>query len=238
MSINDLIADITDQLDAWGVSYTETIDGLRVGDIDLTATTEYPITATVTQGDTVVGITSDADRAAALVAWPLYRAAWVAGYCGDADVETYPDTEETELTFSYGSEDVTILTGYGWTPGEEFTITRHPLLWSEVTMTDLSAALESAEYAYQAPDEAWQLLCGAADYEQDSWETIVETLCERAHIMQGARLTKVVGGGDQIALVEDYDPESPVRVIDADALADATYWSPQDAAAAVLAIIA
>lgn len=238
MSINGFIADITDQLGAWGVSYTETIDGLRVGDIDLTATSEYPITATVTQGDTVVGTTSDAGRAAALIAWPLYRAAWVAGYCGDVDVETYPDTEETELTFSYGSEDVTILAGHDWTPGQEFTITRHPLLWGEVTMTDLSAALESAEYAYQTPAEAWQLLCGAVDYEQDSWETIVETLCERAHIAQGGRLTRVAGGGDQIALVEDYDPESAARVIDVDAAEDATCWSHQDVAAAILTIIA
>lgn len=238
MSIDDYLADITDQLDAWGVSYTETTDGLRVGDIGLTATTEYPITATVTQGDTTVGITSDADRAAALIAWPLYRAAWDAGYCGDVDVETYPDTEEVEHTLSYGSEDVTILVGYGWTPGEELTITRHPLLWGEVVMTDLSAVLEAAEYAYQTPAEAWQILCGAVDYEQSLWETIVETLCERAHITQGDRLTRATGGGDQIALVDDYDPESPVRVIDVDAVEDAVYWSPQDVAAAVLAIIA
>lgn len=238
MNTPDFLADITSQLDAWGVRYTETTDGLRTDTITLTATSEYPITATVTQGGTVVGITSSADRAAALIAWPLYRAAWDAGYCGDADVETYPDTEEAEFFFSYGSEDVTILAGHDWAPGQEFTITRHPLLWSEVTMTDLGAALESTEYAYQTPAEAWQVLCGAVDYEQDSWETIVETLCERAHIAQGGRLTRVVGEGDQIALVEDYDPESPVRVIDVDAAEDATYWSHQDTAAAVLTIIA
>jgi hypothetical protein len=238
MSINGFIADITGQLDAWGIDYETTTDGLRSGAITLTATSEYPITATVTQGDTVVGITSNADRAAALIAWPLCRAAWDAGYCGDIDVDTYPDTEEAEFSFSFGSEDVTILTGYGWAPGREFAVTRHPLLWGEVIMTDLSAALGAAEYAYQAPAEAWQTLCGAADYEQDSWETIVETLCERAHITRGGRLTRVAGGGDQVALVEDYDPELPVRVIDVDAAEDATYWSPQEAAAAVLAIIA
>ena len=238
MSTIDFLADITSQLDAWGVRYTETTDGLRTDTITITATSEYPITATVTQGGTVVGITSSADRAAALIAWPLCRAAWDAGYCGDVDVEVYPDTEEVELSFSYGSEDVTILAGHDWAPGQEFTITRHPLLWGEVTMTDLGAALESTEYAYQTPAEAWQVLCGAVDYEQDSWETTVETLCERAHIAQGGRLTRVAGEGDQVALVEDYDPESPVRVIDVDAAEDATYWSHQDTAAAVLAIIA
>ena len=238
MSNLGFIADITSQLDAWGVRYTETTDGLRTDTITLTATSEYPITATITQGGTVVGTTSSADRAAALIAWPLYRAAWDAGYCGDVDVETYPDTEEVELSLSYGSEDVTILVGYDWTLGEELAVTRHPLLWGEVTMTDLSAALESTEYAYQTPAEAWQILCGAVDYEQDSWETIVETLYERARIAQGSRLTRVAGGGDQIALVEDYDPESPVRVIDVDTLEDAVYWAPQDTAAAVLAIIA
>lgn len=238
MSTTDFLADITSQLDAWGVHYTETTDGLRTDTITLTATSEYPIAATVTQGGTVAGITSSADRAAALIAWPLYRAAWDAGYCGDVDVETYPDTEEVELSLSYGSEDVTILAGYDWTPGEEFAVTRHPLLQNEVTMTDLSAALESTEYAYQTPAEAWQTLCGAADYEHDSWETIVETLYEPARITQESRLTRVTGGGDQIALVEDYDPESPVRVIDADTPADAIYWSPQDTAAAVLTIIA
>lgn len=238
MSNHGFVADITGRLDAWGVRYTETTDGLRTDTITLTATSEYPIAATVTQGGTVVGTTSSADRAAALIAWPLYRAAWDAGYCGDVDVETYPDTEEVEFSLSCGSEDVTILVGYDWAFGEEFTVTRHPLLWGEVIMTDLSAALESAKYAYQTPAEAWQFLCGAADYEQDSWETIVETLYERARITQGSRLTRVAGGGDQVALVEDYDPESPARVIDGDTLEDAVYWAPQDTAAAVLAIIA
>lgn len=238
MSINGFVSDITSQLDAWGVHYTETTDGLRAGDIALTATSEYPITATVTQGDTVVGITSDAGRAAALIAWPLYRAAWDAGYCGDVDVETCPDTEEVELSFTYGSEDVTILVGYDWTPGQEFAVTRHPLLWGEVIMTDLSAALESTEYAYQSPAEAWQLLCGAVDYEQDFWEAIVETLCTRARITRGSRLTRITGEDGRVALVEDYDPEPPIRVIDVDAVEDAVYWSPQDVAAAVLTIIA
>lgn len=230
--------DISSQLDAWGVHYTETTDGVRAGDLTLAATAEYPITATITQGDSVVGITSDADRAAALVAWPLYRAAWGAGYCGDVDVETYPDTEEVELTLTYGSEDVTILTSYSWAPGQELTITRHPLLRREITMTDLGAALESAERAYQCPGEAWQILCGATDYEQDSWETIVETLCERACITQGSRLTRVTGTDGQAALVDGWEPECPARVIDVDAPEDAVYWAPQDIAAAVLTIIA
>ncbi|MBF1307913.1 MAG: hypothetical protein HXN00_00495 [Porphyromonadaceae bacterium] len=237
MSINGFIADITDQLTAWDAAYTETTDGLRSGDISLTVTTEYPITATITQGDDVVAITSDAGRAVALLAWPLFRAAWAEGYCGDVDVDIYPDSEEVELTLTYGSEDVTILAGHDWAPGQEFTITRHPLLWSEVTMTDLGAALESTEYAYQTPAEAWQVLCGAVDYEQDSWETIVETLLPDARIAGGSRLTRVTHD-DRAALVEDCDPESPVRVIDVDAVEDGIYWSPQDAAAAVLTIIA
>lgn len=238
MSFDSFLADITSQLDAWGVHYTETTDGLRTDTITLTATSEYPITATVTQGDTTVGVTSSADRAAALIAWPLYRAAWDAGYCSDVEVEVYPDTEEVELVFSYGIEDVAILGGYDWTPGEELTVSLHPLLRDEVVMTDLSAVLEAAEYAHQTPAEAWQILCGAVDYEQSSWETIVETLCEPAHITRGDRLARATGGGDQIALVDDYDPESPVRVIDVDTLEDAVYRSHQDVAAAVLAIIA
>lgn len=238
MTTNNFLADITSQLDAWGINYAETTNGFRAGNIALTATSEYPITATVTQGDATVGITSSADKAAALAAWPLYRAAWDAGYQGDVDVETYPDTEEVEITFSSGSEDVTILVGYDWAPGREFTITRHPLLWGDATMTDLSAPLESMELAYQNPSEAWQALCGAADYEQDSWETIVETLAPSARITGGARLAKVDGGDSRVALVEDYNPESPIRVIDVDAVEDAAYWSPQDVAAAILAIIA
>lgn len=237
MTANAFVADITDQLTAWGADYVETTDGLRSGDISLNITTEYPTTATVAQGDDVVAITSSADKAAALFAWPVARAAWAEGYCGDMDVETYPDTEEVEVTFTYGSDDVTILTPYGWAPGEEFTITRHPLLWDDVTMADLTAALESAQYAYQQPSEAWQVICGATDYEHDSWETIVEMFCEPAHITGGSRLTRVTRD-DRTALVENYKPESPVRVIDVDMAEDGAYWSPQDTAAAVLAIIA
>ena len=238
MSTNASTADITAQLDAWGINYTETTDGLRSGTITLAVTNERPATAIITQGDTLIGITSSADKAAALIAWPLYRAAWDAGYQGDVDIETHPDTEEVEVTFSYGGEDVTILAGYDWAPGQEFTVIRHPLLWDDTTMTDLAAAFESTELAYQNPSEAWQALCGADDYEQDSWETIVETLAPSACITGGARLAKVDSGDSRIALVENCGPESPTRVIDVNAAEDATYWSPQDAAAAILVIIA
>lgn len=238
MTAEAFIADITDQLTMWDIQYVETTDGLRSGDISLTVTTEYPITATITQSDDVVAITSSADKAGALFAWPLARAAWSEGYCGDIDVETYPDTGEVEVTLIYGSDDIAILAPYGWELGGEFTITRHPLLREGATMTDLAAALESAQYAYQFPGEAWQALCGAADYEHDSWEILIETFHRDAHIAQGDRLTRVTGGDGQVALVEDYDPMSPIRVIDVDAVRDGVYWSPQDTAAAILAIIA
>lgn len=237
MTTNAFVTDITDQLAVWGTGYTETTDGLRSDDISLTVTNEYPITATIAQGGDTVAITSDADKAAALFAYPLVRAAWAEGYCGDVDIDVYPDTEEVEVTLTYGSDDVTILTPYDWAPGEEFTITRHPLLWDDTTLTDLSAALESAQRAYQHPGEAWQLLCGATDYEQAGWETIVETLCEHASITGSSRLTRVTGSG-HTALVEGYNPDTPFRVVDVDMPEDNTYWSPQDTAAAILAIIA
>lgn len=231
------IADITRQLDAWGVDYTETSDGLNSGPISLEATAEYPITATITLDDDVIGVTSSADRAAALVAWPLYRAAWAEGCSGDVDVDVYPDTDEVELTFHYGSDSVTILADCDWAPGDDFTISSHPLLLDTVNMSDLSAALESTEFAYQYTEEAWAALCGASDYEACDWEVIVETLDNGARFTEGPRFTLVEARGDGPALVGERDPDSPARIINVAMADESSCWSPQDVAAAVLLII-
>lgn len=83
--------------------------------------------------------------------------------------------------------------------------------------------------------KAWQALCGATDFEQDNWMTLVERFHWRARFDQGDRFTKVsTSESDNVALVEEYDPESPIRVIDVDAVSDVTCWAQGDVAAAVL----
>lgn len=232
MSTNDFISEIAANLTDWNIDYTETSDGFGIGLLSVRVTEERGAAlATIFDGANLVATTSDADKAAALLAFPLARKAWQAGYTGDFEIDVLDGFLDMRL--SYGSDDVTISAAVD--ADREFTVADHPLFRDNVDMTDLEAALESAQLAYQAPTEAWQVLCNAVDFEHDDWAALVERLHWQARFDQGDRLTKVsTSESDNVALVEDYDPESPIRVINVDAVSDVTCWSQGDAAAAVL----
>lgn len=232
MATNDFASEIAANLTAWNVDYTETSDGFGIGLISARICPESGCSpVTILDGANLVGVTSDADKAAALLAFPLARKAWQAGYTGDFEIDVLDGFLDMRL--SYGSDDVTIAAAVD--SDREFTVVEHPLFRDNVDMTDLEAALESAQLAYQAPYEAWQVLCNAVDFEQDDWAALVERFHWQARFDQGDRLTKVSASeSDNVALVEDYDPESPIRVIDVDAVSDVTCWSHSDVAAVVL----
>lgn len=232
MSTNDYIADVTANLTNWGIAYRETTEGISVGNIHLEIAEDgYRPAGTILDDTETVAITSDADKAAALLAFPLARRAWELGYTGDFEADVFDG--EVEMTLSYGSSDVTISAAVD--SGRDFTVTEHPLFCENVDMTDLEAVLESTQLAYQAPVEAWQVLCGATDFEHDDWMALVERFHWQARFDSGDRLTKVsTSESDNVALVEDCDPESPIRVIDVDAMSDVACWSQGDVAAAVL----
>ena len=230
MSANDYISDVTANLEDWGIDYSEDAAGLTIGDVALEVSEEESA-ATITDGDNLVAITSDADKAAALLAFPLARKAWDAGYTGDFEVDVHDSM--VDMRFSYGSDYLSI---YATIDSDlEFTITDHPLFSENVDMTDLEAALESTQLAYQSPEEAWQTLCGSTDFERDDWSSIVELFHWRARFYYGDRLTKVsTSESENVALVEDYCTESPIRVINVDMVSDVSCWAPSDVAAAVL----
>lgn len=232
MSIADYITDVTANLTDWGIDYLETTEGVSVGNIHLEVAEDgYRPAGTILDGTETVAVTSDADKAAALMAFPLARKAWQAGYTGDFEIDVLDGFLDMRL--SYGSDDVTISAAVD--AGREFTVADHPLFSESVTMTDIEAVLESTQLAYQNSLEAWQVLCNATDFEQDDWTTLVERFHWRASFDQGDRLTKVsTSESENVALVEDYDPESPIRVIDVDAASDVVHWSQGDVAAAVL----
>nr|DAR17479.1 MAG TPA: hypothetical protein [Caudoviricetes sp.] len=153
--------------------------------------------------------------------------------------------EESAATITDGDRAAALLTfplarkawdaGYTGDFDSEFTVTERPLFRESVDMTDLEAALESTQLAYQNPEEAWQALCGATDFEQDDWSSIVELFHWQARFDYGDRYTKVsTSESENVALVEDCDPESPVRIVDVDAVMETTCWAPSDIAAAVL----
>ena len=232
MSTNDFASEIAANLTDWNINYTETSDGFGIGLLSVRVAEERgEVLATILDGANLVATTSDADKAAALLAFPLARKAWQAGYMGDFKIDVHDGMVDMRL--SYGSEDVTIYAPID--SDREFIVVEHPLFRENVDMTDLEAALESAQLAYQNSLEAWQVLCAATDFEHDNWEALVERLHWQARFDQGDRLTKVsTSENDNVALVEDYDPESPIRVIDVDAVSDVTCWSQGDTAAAVL----
>lgn len=232
MSTNDYISEIAANLTAWNINYTETSDGFGIGLLSVRVTEERGAAlATILDGANLVATTSDADKAAALLSFPLARKAWAAGYAGDFEIDVLDDFLDMRL--SYGSDDVTISAAVD--ADREFTVVEHPLFRESVGMTDIEAVLESTQLAYQVPDEAWQVLCDATDFEHDDWEALVERLHWQARFDRGDRLTKVsTSKSDNVALVEDYDPESPIRVINVDAVSDVTCWSHGDVAAAVL----
>ncbi len=232
MTANDYIIDVTDQLTEWCIDYSETTEGISVGNIHLEITEDrYRPDGTILNGTETVAITSDAGKAAALLAFPLARKAWEIGYTGDFEVDASDGMLDMRL--SYGSDDVTIYAPIN--SSLEFTVVDHPLLRENVDMTDLDAVLTSTELAYSNPDEAWQVLCGARDGEMSSWEEIVTFFNADARILQGDRYSKVESRvSERIAVVEDDGPDSPICVINVDDVSDTTHWSMGDVAAAVL----
>lgn len=232
MSINDFISDVTANLTEWDIDYRETTEGVSVGNIHLEIAEDgYRPDGTILNGTEIVAVTSDADKAAALLAFPLARRAWGLDYTGDFEIAVFDG--EVEMRLSYGCADVSISAGIN--EADRFTVMGHELLAQNAVMSDLEAVLTSTELAYDSPDEAWQVLCSASDFESESWEEIVDALCEDAYFYEGARLTKVLSWGtENVVLVEDYNPESPIRVIDVERVTDVTYWAPSDVAAAVL----
>ena len=232
MTATDYIADAAAQLTEWGIDYRETTEGLSVGNIHLEIAEDGSRPAgTILNGTELVAITSDADKAAALLAFPLARRVWELGYSGDFEVTVFGD--EVEMRLTYGGGDVTISAGINEV--DRFAVTEHELFRQTVAMSDLNAALTSTQLAYSNPDEAWQALCGASDFDEDHWENIVEFFNEDVRITHGARFTKVESRvTERIAIVEDWDRESPVRVIDVETAKDTTQWAMSDVAAAVL----
>lgn len=232
MSTTDYITDVTANLTEWGINYSETTEGVSVGNIHLEVVEDgYRPDGTILDGTETVAVTSDADKAAALLAFPLARRAWGLGYTGDFEV-TYVNSE-VEMILSYGSSDLVISAGVD--EADRFTIAEHDLFRQIVCMSDLEAVLTSTELAYSDPLEAWRALCGASDFEADNWEQIVEFFNGDATFIHGARFTKVESYlTDQVAIVDDWRTDSPVNVIDVQTAEDTTCWAMSDVAAAVL----
>lgn len=232
MATTDYITDVTANLTEWGIDYRETTEGISVGNIHLEIAEDGCRPAgTILNGTDMVAVTSDADKAAALLAFPLARHAWGLGYSGDFDI-TYVGGE-VEMILSCGSSDLTISAGAN--EADRFTVAEHDLLRQTVVMSDLEAVLVSANLTYSDPREAWQALCGASDFESDHWESIVEFFNENTYIVHGSRLTKVESCiTEQIAIVDDQREDFPVNVIDVQDADDTTHWAMSDVAAAVL----
>lgn len=235
MSTSDYIADVTANLAEWDINYSETTEGVSVGNIHLEIAEDgYRPAGTILNGTEMVAVTSDADKAAALLAFPLARRAWGLGYAGDFDV-TYVDGE-VEMILSYGSADLAISAGVN--EADRFSVTEHDLFRQTVVMSDLEAVLTSTDLAYSNPDEAWKTLCGARDFEADHWGSIVEFFNGDAAFIHGARFTTVESRlTGQVAIVDDWRTDSPVNVIDVQTAEDTTHWAMSDVAAAVLYVI-
>lgn len=232
MSTNDYITDVTANLTEWGIDYRETTEGISVGNIHLEVAEDgYRPAGTILDGTETVAITSDADKAAALLAFPLARRAWALGYTGDFDVTCVDG--EVEMTLSYGGANAAISAEVN--EADRFAITEHHLLRQVVVMSDLEAVLASTDLAYGDSREAWQVLCGASDFELGSWEAIVEFFNDDARFISGDRFTIVESYlTNQIAVVDDFRTDSPVNVIDVQTAEDTTHWTMSDVAAAVL----
>lgn len=232
MSTNDYIADVTANLSEWGIAYRETTEGISVRGIHLEVAEDGCRPAgTILDGTEIVAITSDADKAAALLAFPLARRAWGCGYTGDFVVICV--NSEVEMTLSCVGGDLVISAGID--ESDRFTVVEHDLLSWVIRMSDLEAVLASTELAYSSPSEAWQILCQATDLEGDHWEQMVEFFNNDAIFIRGAQLTAVKSSATEAtAVVEDCGAESPMRVINVEAVAYTTHWSMGDVAAAVL----
>lgn len=232
MSVTDFISNIMAALTDWGIDYTETSDGIGVGLASIRVAEDGDgVMATILDGANLVGMTGQAAKAAALLAFPLARKAWDAGYTGVFEVDVLGD--EVDLHLNCGSDYVTLSSKVG--SDDAFIITRHPLFSEHMQIDDLQAVLESAQLSYQNPEEAWQALCLAGDFERDDWMALVEHFQWTARFDHGPRFTKVeTSESDNVALVEDFDPGSPIRVINVALAYDTTCCAQSDIAAAVL----
>lgn len=232
MSTTDFITRITSALTDWGVEYTETSDGVGVGLVSIRVAEDGDgVMATVLDGDILIAMTSNAAKAATLLAFPLARKVWAAGYAGVFEVDVLDG--DMGIRLDCGSGYVTLSTKVG--SDDYFIITEHPLFSEHMQIDDLQAVIESAQLSYRRPEEAWQALCLAADFEHDDWMALVERFQWTARFDHGPRLTKVeTSESDNVALVEDLGPESPIRVINVALTYDTTCWAPSDVAAAVL----
>lgn len=68
MSTNDYITDVTANLTEWGIDYRETTEGISVGSIHLEIAEDgYRPAGTILNGTETVAVTSDADKAAAVL---------------------------------------------------------------------------------------------------------------------------------------------------------------------------
>ena len=77
-----------------------------------------------------------------------------------------------------------------------------------------------------------------SDFDGDHWENIVGFFDEDVCITHGTRFTKVESyTTERIAIVEDWERESPTRVIDVESTEDTTLWAMSDIAAAVPYVI-
>lgn len=230
-----LAEEIADYLTEWGFDYTTNSNHVTVGTWTAETTRGLPrSTAHITGPDGSSYETGDAERAAMVLALPIARTIWDMGR-DDINVEYFDQsTGEVEVTVG-GSTTIR-------TPYDEVgtvIIADHTLKISGVAMADLSAIFEAAELAYGDPLAAWQTLCGATDYEHDTWEQIVEAIHDDARFCEGDRFTRVDSyRSESAALVEDWQDDAPMRVIDVENVSDAVYWAPSDVAAAVLSIIA
>lgn len=230
-----LAEEIAGYLTEWGFDYTTNSNHVTVGTWTAETTRGLPRpTAHITGPDGSSYETGDAERAAMVLALPIARTIWDMGR-DDINVEYFDQsTGEVEVTVDGNT---TIRTPYDEVG--TVIIADHTLKISGVAMADLSAIFEAAELAYGDPLAAWQTLCGAADYEHDTWEQIVEAIHDDARFCEGDRFTRVDSyRSESAALVEDWQDDAPTRVIDVENVSDAVYWAPSDVAAAVLSIIA
>lgn len=238
MDFNGTIAAITDYLTSWNATHTVTDNTVTITDgpgqgATLVVDREYPYTINVTAGDHMALIdgpwTSDPLTAAAAACFPTAVKIFDAGARID---DVVVDRWGVEITAA-DSLGVTILT-----QGDRVTVTDHPLFGRDVGMRDIAAVIESAQLAY-SPVEAWTILAAAADFEDSTWEEIVEALCPDARLSSRDHLTHVSQDRDgEAALVEDRGEFWTVTDVDPMSLTHTVCHTHTDVAAAVLSTIA
>lgn len=238
MDFNDTITTITEYLTGWGSTHTVTDNTITITDgpgqgATLVVNREYPYTINVTSGDHMAPIdgpyTSDPLTSAAVACFPTAAKIFDAGARID---DVIVDRWGVEIAAA-DSLGVTVLDR-----GDRITVTDHPLFGRDVDMRDIAAVVESAQIAY-SPVEAWTVLAAAEDFEDSTWEEIVEALCSDATFSSRDRLTHVTQDRDgEAVLVEDRDEYWVVTDVDPMSLGQTVCHTFADTAAAVLSTIA